>query len=544
MTTLTKSRLRLQADTETVEGLVSQVKHGLIRVPDFQRPLRWESSDVVLLFDSIYQGYPIGSFLMRRAYAPASVIKYGPVQISAPESNSALWVIDGQQRLTALTAGLGRSGETPTTPDDAWALYFDADKQDFHTPPSSGVVPSTWVPVTKLLDASILSEWIFNWQHANNQILRKSVFEAGARIRQYEIPLYIVETEEEDLLREIFFRVNDSGKKMQWEDIHDALFGRKLDQPSTLKGLAEELKALGVGRPSEEHLLSAIIAFKGLDVTRSISEHYHRDSQVLRNAVSDALPTIRGVLVFLKNHAEIPHLRLLPRAIPLIVLTRFFALYPEPNGRTLGLLIRWTWRTLLGIKSFDERTMLRHSLTAIKDDSEELTMQRLLKVIPIKRELSFSLPQRFDARASDSRITLLALSSLRPLSLESAKPIDIAALIEDHDLNAFRKIFPSGTEVTHGPSNRILLPSSPSGARKELVELIRREGPDLQVLRSHCIDQNAAEFLLNGQVDEFLAHRGNLLATTVDTLGSRLAAWEMNDRPSINFILQQAGEDE
>jgi hypothetical protein len=539
-----KGRLRLQADTDTVEGLVSQVKHGLIRVPDFQRPLRWQSSDVVLLFDSIYQGYPIGSFLMRRAYAPASVIKYGPVQISAPESNSALWVIDGQQRLTGLTAGLGRTGETPTTPEDAWVLYFDADKQNFHTPPSSGVVPSTWVPVAKLLDASILSEWVYNWQHGGDQMLRKSVFEAGARIRQYEIPLYIVETEEEELLREIFFRVNDAGKKMQWEDIHDALFGRKTDQPSTLKGLAEELKPLGVGRPSEEHLLSAIIAFRGLDVTRSISEHYHRDSQVLRNAVSDALPTIRGVLIFLKTRAEIPHLRLLPRAIPLVVLTRFFALYPEPNGRTLDLLIRWTWRTLLSIKSFNEKTLLRHSLAAIKGDGEEITMQRLLKVTPIKSQLRFSLPQKFDARASDSRITLLALSSLRPLSLETAQPIDIAELIENHDLNAFRKIFSSDMKGTHGVSNRILLPSSPSGVRKELVELIGREGPDLQVLRSHCIDQKAAECLLNGQVDEFLGHRGNRLTEAVDSLGTRLAAWDMNDRPSINFILQQSGEDE
>ena len=79
MTVSAKNRLHLQAETLTVEGLIRQVKRGLIRVPDFQRPLRWESEDVKLFFDSIYQGYPVGSFLMRRAYASASVIRYGPV---------------------------------------------------------------------------------------------------------------------------------------------------------------------------------------------------------------------------------------------------------------------------------------------------------------------------------------------------------------------------------------------------------------------------------------------------------------------------------
>jgi hypothetical protein len=290
MTTLTKSRLRLQADTDTVEGLVSQVKRGLVRVPDFQRPLRWKSGDVELLYDSIYQGYPIGSFLMRRAPAPASVIRYGPVEVLAPESNSALWVVDGQQRLTALAAGLARSEATPTTPVDEWVLYFDAETQTFHAPPKSGVFPSTWVPVAQLLDAAALSEWVFNWEHSADQSFRQSVFDAGARIRQYEIPLYIVETEEEELLRDIFYRINDAGEKLKWGEIHDALFGRKLDKPSTLKGLADELQALGVGRPSEEQLLTAIIAFKGLDVTRSISDHYRKDPQVLRNAVIEALP--------------------------------------------------------------------------------------------------------------------------------------------------------------------------------------------------------------------------------------------------------------
>jgi Protein of unknown function DUF262 len=538
-----KNRLRLQAETLTVEALIREVRRGLVRVPDFQRPLRWGSEDVRLFFDSIYQGYPVGALLMRRAYAPAAVIRYGSVKVDASESNLALWVVDGQQRLTALTAGLARDQEIPPTPGDPWVLYFDAKEQAFQVPLRNGVFPSTWVPVTQLLDASALSEWVFNWHHAKDSDLRKSVFEAGARIRQYEIPMYVVETGDEKLLRDIFYRINDSGKKMKWEDIHDALFGRKSDEPSTLSGLADELKALGIGRPSEDQLLSAIFALKGLDATRSISEHYRRDPEILRDAVSDAVPALRQVLIFLKAQAEIPHLRLLPRSLPFLVLTKFFGLYPEPNARTINLLVRWTWRTLLSIKSVDERTLLRHSLEAIEGNEPEKIMQKLLGETPRKKGSGFTLPQKFDARAADSRIVLVALSSLRPLHPENGKRIDIADLIEEHNLDAFRRIILDGTEATHGPSNRILLPPAAKGGKKEFVDLINRENQDSKILESHCVDKNAAELFRQGKYDEFLLCRGKLLLEVVDSFGSRLAAWDMNDRPSINYILKQTGEE-
>lgn len=42
-----------QAISLTVRSLLSRVVSGGIRVPEFQRPLRWRSDDVVKLFDSL-----------------------------------------------------------------------------------------------------------------------------------------------------------------------------------------------------------------------------------------------------------------------------------------------------------------------------------------------------------------------------------------------------------------------------------------------------------------------------------------------------------
>jgi hypothetical protein len=467
------SNLRLEAGAETVEDLVDRVRRGGVRVPTFQRGLKWQAADVVSLFESVYRGYPIGSILLQKGPAEPDQIKVGPLLIDAPGLQEALWVVDGQQRLTALAAGLSRPAPIPTTPDDPWVVYFDAARQSFHTPPRDGKVPSTWVPVAQLLDASALSEWVFNWEHRDDPLLRAAVFQAGTRIRQYRIPLYMVETDNEQDLRDIFYRINNFGKSFKWEEVHDALFGQRGDHPSTLRELAQALHGLGMGRPEEEQLLSCLMAFKGLDVTRNLSEHYRRDPEMLAGAVQDSLPAIRSALSFLKRRAEIPHLRLLPRSIPLVVLTRFFALHPDPGARTQVLLTRWIWRTLLSSGHYDERTLVRHGVAAIDAADEEQSVQELPSVVPKEHRADYVLPGRFDARAADSRIALLGMASLGPLSLgEEAPgvPVDIAGLIERQDVAAFRRILPDNKNpLDPGPANRMLLPGSGS-TRQELLE--------------------------------------------------------------------------
>ena len=73
--------------------------------------------------------------------------------------------------------------------------------------------------------------------------------------------------------------------------------------------------------------------------------------------------------------------------------------------------------------------------------------------------------------------------------------------------------------------------------QKKLVELIQRDGTESQILKSHCIDKNSTEKLVNAEFDQFLSLRGKLMEATVDQMSSPLAAWGVNDRPSINHIL-------
>lgn len=544
MTTSSKRLdVRPAADAQTVEDLVGRVLKGTVRIPAFQRGLKWAADDVLNLFDSVYRGYPVGSLLLRKGAAEAGQINVGPLKIDAPETTAALWVIDGQQRMTALAAGLGRPMPLPVVPDpdDKFVVYFDAAEEVFHRPPKAGSLPTTWVPVAQLLDASGLQEWIFNWQHREDAELRSSVFTAGTRLREYRVPQYVVETDDQSLLKEIFFRVNNAGRKLEWKEVHDALFGTVGERPSRLSDLAVALESVGMGRPDETTLHSCLLAFKGEDVTRGFAEHYRSDPDLLRDAVRDSLPALRRVLSFLKSDAEIPHLRLLPRALPMVILTRFFHLFPEPSPRSRELLTRWTWRTLMASGSIDERTVLRRGVASIQENDEQASVQRLLRLDATARPLTYELPSRFDARAAQSRIVLLGMASLNPLNAENGHPVDVAALVEMKDIDAFRYIVPAGGGPS-SPANRILLPGTGS-ARQELLGL--EPGRDDRLLASHGISPEGLLALKDGRTEEFLENRKNVLEVAVQELSDRLAGWERGDRPSVDYLVNgSADQDE
>lgn len=542
------TQLNLQAKTEnfSVENLIKEVTRGQVRIPQFQRPLRWEAKDVVALFDSIYKGYPIGSLLLSIAKGEAEEVTIGPIKITAPEVSSALWVVDGQQRITALTSVLLRPVPIPQTPEDPWVVYFDAIKQIFISPSSDGQISSNWVPVTVLLDAASLSEWVYNWENSKNADARKAIFEAGSRIREYKIPAYIVESGDEHIFRDIFHRINNYGVSLRWSEIHDALFGNKgLEALSTLGELAEEIEHFGMGKPEEAQLLTCLLAYKGLNVTQSFDYHYRRDESILKDAVKDALPAIRKVMSFLQNSAKIPHLRLLPRSIPLPILTRFFALHPKPNYRTIALLTRWTWRTLLGNGLFNERTLLRRAVSAIKVDEEE-SIQSLIRLASNKQPASFSLPSQFDSRAATSRIVLVCLASLKPLDLLDGQDIDVAKIIEDNEIGAFRKVVPTSLALGRSPANRILSVGN-NTSRKDIIDMSKSSMESLnlmKILQSHAISSNALSALKDNKTEEFLKERKQTIEFLVDEFGTRLAAWGQSDRPTIEYLLQEDGDSE
>ena len=83
---------------QPVETLLSWIKSGDIAIPEIQRPFVWKAVKVRDLIDSLYQGYPVGYIITWRN--PDVKLKNG--ELSAGKKV----LIDGQQRITALTAAI------------------------------------------------------------------------------------------------------------------------------------------------------------------------------------------------------------------------------------------------------------------------------------------------------------------------------------------------------------------------------------------------------------------------------------------------------
>lgn len=83
---------------QPIDTLLSWIKSGEIAIPEIQRPFVWSSSKVRDLMDSLYKGYPVGYIITWRN--PDIRLKDGTL------SAGKKVLIDGQQRITALTAAV------------------------------------------------------------------------------------------------------------------------------------------------------------------------------------------------------------------------------------------------------------------------------------------------------------------------------------------------------------------------------------------------------------------------------------------------------
>lgn len=91
-------RQKYEITHHKIGRLIEQIKAGDIVIPEIQRPFVWDNDRVVKLVESLYKGYPIGYIVTSRTEGVS--LKTGT------RSSGQVMIIDGQQRITALSAAL------------------------------------------------------------------------------------------------------------------------------------------------------------------------------------------------------------------------------------------------------------------------------------------------------------------------------------------------------------------------------------------------------------------------------------------------------
>lgn len=525
---------RPRAHTFTVEDLVAEVRAGRLRIPTFQRPLKWKQRDVLKLLDSIYSGYPIGTLLLWHRPAAAERLVFGSVTIDAPARPDAWWVVDGQQRLLALTRALTGSGDA----SESFAATFDLHTQQFIRPPREPAPHH--VPLNVVLDAERLMEWLLSPPAAASD--RATAIRLGKRLREFQVPAYIVETDDERAVREIFRRANDTGKRMEDSDVFNALYSAG-GSPASLREVAAQLDDTRFGALDEGTLLKMLLANRGTDLSKDRVPELSPEQA--REALAELGRSARATLAFLVEDAQIPHLSLLPYQQPLFALSRFFARHPDAHPRSRELLARWLWRGAL-TGAHNGSTVSTREMLAVIDGDEHGSVQALLSGLPLDPVVLDGLGD-FAFSHARSKIELLALLELVPVDLRTGLPVladlegETAALEDDDEVTSedaddrikrlLRPILPPARAAFASLSNRMLHAAVRSGMVRAILAC-----EDPRRLASHMLSPAAVEALRGGSELEFLNLRTRELVERLQTFTARRAAWGEPDFPPVEAL--------
>jgi len=219
-----------------VREIVKQAVSKSVDIPEFQREFVWDPEQVKLLAESLYRDYPVGSFLLwdSSEYQEAK---------TAQGTQASLWIVDGQQRTTALCLLLGQK---PYWWADAekWnealerydvmvnVLPGDDAYLEFALPNPIRRRDPRWVSLRRVLAVEKVEELTQLAQEiaqqndpANTMAVFSTVHASLQRlwqIRERDIPVIKIQHEVEDVA-EIFARLNREGTRVKEADVVLAL---------------------------------------------------------------------------------------------------------------------------------------------------------------------------------------------------------------------------------------------------------------------------------------------------------------------------------
>lgn len=256
---------------KTIEAIITDIQKGKFYLPAIQREFVWKPEQIERLFDSLMQGYPIGSFLFWQvekdnltAFKFYKFIqhyhennnRHNETADLSQHTEAICAILDGQQRLTSLFIGLTGS-YSYKTPYLRWDnpnafpkrqlclnLWYDENKElknneikyefKFLTKEeqekSDTESPTIWFPVADILkfrDSGEIYEYIEeNYQdiHQNKPHILKSARRMAVQlfdvIKNKPIINYYLETDTSlDKVLNIFIRINSGGTILSYSDL-------------------------------------------------------------------------------------------------------------------------------------------------------------------------------------------------------------------------------------------------------------------------------------------------------------------------------------
>lgn len=466
------SSARVQGVTLKIEDILQRLRDGLIRVPLFQRQVKWKKDDNRLLFDSLLKSYPVGGMLMWVRDSPAARLELGPLRLDVQGRSDAWQVVDGQQRLTALAAAL-----LPTKQRDPnYDFVVDIDTGDVL--PSRNRPPPRWVPLDVLADIEKLVPFLH--AHANIDLAKASAW--SKRLREYPISASILETDEQAFVEDVFKRLNTAGKRLSASEVFRASRANQKGSDAITEAVQVGTK-FQFGALDESNVLRAYKALSGHDPLADVA--------ISENGAGDNL--VRGAseaVNFLKQNG-VPIAELLPYSLLAGVLVAFFGKHRDVLPRNRQLLGYWFWRAVCTFRMAGDFSVIRRLFAFATSEDQSAAVQSLLTDVGAEMRFpAFEPPPTL--KSAEGKVLALELIALRPRHLLTGAPIDVGELLWAKKTKAFLQL--PTVPWSAGLFTAILHPSLPP---KRLAGALA--AAPVEVLKSHALtapfESNSEDYL-------------------------------------------------
>jgi len=274
----------------SVADAIDKIDYNQYLLPAIQRDFVWSSSKIEMLFDSLMQGYPIGSMLLWRVNGKNTENQrfYGILkkyrerylirseEISTKNIPSFEVVLDGQQRLTALYLGLKGSyaykGYNLAWKDTEYSIptrhlylnlkYKKNRRNDLNDSDDDRMYEFTFLKPEEALNSDDNNKWFkvgdilgikgtaqLNSCFKKNDIIDEEAQEILSRLHDIVhleklIHYYLEESSDFTRALNIFIRINSGGISLSYSDLvmSTTIMGwMRLDAKKEINGLVDEL---------------------------------------------------------------------------------------------------------------------------------------------------------------------------------------------------------------------------------------------------------------------------------------------------------------
>jgi hypothetical protein len=387
--------------------LISEISHGEIKLPEIQRGYVWKPTQVAKLIESLYRGYPTGSLLFWKTSEAPRSRDFALDGTPQPSVVQPLYLLDGQQRLTALSRALGN--------DQATEIVFNVESEAFQNQSAATARHSLWVKVRDVTHPEAELYEMVEALHVaapdlgKNAIARRLQRLASIRSQKYYMEILTDFPYEE--IAQIFVRVNSGGRSLRTSDL--ALATLSARWPGVLSKLeAEAVHWAGQGYGDIDvtfltRALTGAVLGRGLStwsharLAAATDEELERGWATVQRGLSALIPLI-------KNNLKVSHSRLLPSMLvllPLVVLLGERPDQPLPSETAKAILYWLLVATIRTRYSGATDTTLGQDIPAARSADPVRTLLTNIGIVGTRVEVT---PRDLAGRSVNSPYFLLS----------------------------------------------------------------------------------------------------------------------------------------